>query len=73
MGSQGIRVNSIAPGFFESDMVEDLSEDQLATIVRRTPLKRLCTSEDVSLTADFLIASKAISGQIIAVDGGFTC
>ncbi len=73
VGPQGITVNSLAPGFFESDMVEHLHPAQRERIVRRTPMRSLATVDDLVRTVDFLLASKAITGQTIAVDGGFSC
>ncbi len=75
LGSKGIRVNAIAPGYVDTDMSADLSKKQLQQIIRRTPLAALATAEDVFLTADFLASnrSQSITGQIITIDGGLTC
>lgn len=75
LGSRNIRVNSVAPGYFESEMVSELSEAARARIVRRTPLARLAKAEDVADTVRFLLSSRAafITGQTIVVDGGLTC
>lgn len=75
LGSKGIRVNAIAPGYVDTDMSADLSKKQLQQIIRRTPLAALATTEDVFLTADFLASnrSQSITGQIITIDGGLTC
>ena len=75
MGKAGIRVNSIAPGYFESDMSSGLAESQRARIIRRTPLRRLGTIQDFVGVARFLISPDArfITGQTIVVDGGITC
>lgn len=72
-GSQNIRINTISPGFFESDMSEHLSDGQIDTIKRRTALKRLCTIDDLVKTVDFLISNNSITGQNIVVDSGFSC
>ena len=70
-----IDVNSIAPGYFESDMTSDISNNQLKKITKRTPLKRLANINDIVNAIDFFASSKSsfINGQVIAVDGGLTC
>lgn len=74
LGPRGIRVNAVAPGYFASDMVAGLAPDDVARITRRTPLGRLCTEADIaSLVLYLLCDGTAITGQTIAVDGGFTC
>jgi 3-oxoacyl-[acyl-carrier protein] reductase len=75
LGPRNIRVNSVAPGYFESDMVKGLTEDQKQRIVRRTPLGRLTSAEDVANAVYFLVSEQAafITGQILVVDGGITC
>ena len=76
MGSEGIRVNSVAPGYFESEMTKGLlSEAKTSRIVRRTPLRRLGISQDIVGLVRFLVSSDAsfITGQTIAVDGGLSC
>jgi 3-oxoacyl-[acyl-carrier protein] reductase len=74
-GPQGIRVNSVAPGYFESEMVSDLTPNQKARIVRRTPLGRLGESGDIVGVVRFLMSNDArfITGQTMVVDGGLTC
>jgi 3-oxoacyl-[acyl-carrier protein] reductase len=75
LGPRNIRVNSVAPGYFESDMVKGLTEEQKQRIVRRTPLGRLTSAEDVANAVYFLVSEQAafITGQILVVDGGITC
>jgi 3-oxoacyl-[acyl-carrier protein] reductase len=74
LGPKGIRVNSVAPGYFASDMVRDLGDETIARIARRTPLGRLCTEADIVKLVLFLIFEGTfVTGQTIAVDGGFTC
>jgi 3-oxoacyl-[acyl-carrier protein] reductase len=73
VGPQNIRVNAIAPGYFESAMVEHISPEQKATIVRRTPLRRLTSMEDLVGALEFLLSAPAITGQVLAVDGGYSC
>lgn len=74
VGSVGIRVNSIAPGFMETEMTSELTDQQKGRIIRQTPLGRLGTVEDVSSVVSFLLSeqSKFITGQTFVVDGGLT-
>lgn len=72
LGDRGITVNSVAPGFLETEMTHGLTPDQKQQIVRRTPAGRLGTSEDVAGLVTFLCSNAAefITGQTIIVDGG---
>jgi len=75
VGPKGIRVNSIAPGYFESDMTGELNDRQKAWIVRRTALRRLGHVDDLVGVVRFLVSPEAcfVTGQTIVVDGGLTC
>lgn len=70
----GITVNSIAPGYLETEMTHGLDDEQMAQIVRRTPLGRLGTPADVLPAIDFLLSegSAFMTGQVLVVDGGLT-
>ncbi|MBN1465641.1 SDR family oxidoreductase [candidate division KSB1 bacterium] len=72
----GIRVNAVAPWYTRTPMVEQLLSDRsyLNDIIRRTPLGRIAEPEEIAAVAAFLCmpASSYITGQCIAVDGGFT-
>jgi 3-oxoacyl-[acyl-carrier protein] reductase len=74
LGPMGIRVNSIAPGFMETEMTSELTDKQKARLVRQTPLSRLGTVDDVSSVVKFMLsdASSFVTGQTIVVDGGLT-
>lgn len=69
----GIRVNCIAPGCIETDMVKVLGEETRAMLVEETPIGRLGTPEDIAALVSFLASEKAsfITGQVITADGGF--
>ena len=72
LGGRGICVNAIAPGYLETDMSEGLSDSQRQQIVRRTPLGRLGTADDVVPWINFLLqpASRFVTGEVITIDGG---
>ena len=72
LGDRGITVNSVAPGFLETEMTHGLSPAQKDQIVRRTPAGRLGRSEDVAGVVKFLCSDAAefVTGQTIIVDGG---
>lgn len=72
MGSRGIRANAIAPGFIETAMTAALPDDVRAEWVKRIPLRRGGTVDDIANVATFLASdmSSYITGQVIQVDGG---
>lgn len=72
MGSRGIRANCIAPGFIETAMTASLPEDIRKEWIKRIPLRRGGTVDDIANVAVFLASdlSSYVSGQVIQVDGG---
>lgn len=72
LGSRGVTVNAVAPGYIKTDMTDALHEKVKKSIEDLLPLKRLGTPEDVAETVGFLASDKAayITGQVIHVDGG---
>ena len=72
LGSRGITVNAIAPGFIETEMTEGLSEELRAKMQERIPLGHMGTAENVADAAAFLASDQAsyITGQVLSVDGG---
>ena len=75
LGSRQIRVNSIAPGYLTTEMTHGLDDQQQNQIVKRTPLGRLGTPDDVLGSVLFLLspAAQFITGQVLVIDGGITC
>ena len=74
LGSRGITCNSIAPGFIETDMTEELSEEMKEQVIKSAPAGRLGTAEDIVGAVLFLTSDEAsyITGQTLTVDGGLT-
>lgn len=74
LGSRGIVVNSVAPGYLRTEMSHGLDEAQLGQIVRRTPAGRLGDPADIARVVQFLTdpANDYLTGQVIVVDGGLT-
>ncbi len=74
-GRRQITVNSVAPGFLETELSSGLEERQRQQIVKRTPLKRLGRVEDIVPVIRFLLSPEAsfVTGQTWTVDGGLTC
>ena len=72
LGSRGITVNAIAPGFIDTEMTSVLSEDVKKAMGEQIPLRRFGRPEDVAEAAVFLASDKAayITGQVLCVDGG---
>lgn len=73
LAPSGIRVNCVAPGCIETDMVRVLGEETRAMLVEETPLGRLGTPEDIAHAVAFFASEKAsfLTGQVLTADGGF--
>lgn len=74
LGAKSIRVNTIAPGFVETDMTAKIPRDIAAKQRERIVLKRFGKPEEIAAVAHFLTSDAAsyITGQTIVVDGGLT-
>jgi 3-oxoacyl-[acyl-carrier protein] reductase len=74
VGRMGINVNSVAPGFVDTDMTQGLKDEQRQQIARRSALRRLPDIDDVANAVEFLLGDKAknITGTVITVDAGNT-
>ena len=72
VGSRGITVNVVAPGFIDTDMTKELSENQRAKLLENIPLKALGQPEDIANAVLFLASDMGayISGETMHVNGG---
>lgn len=72
LGSKGIRVNAIAPGFIKTDMTDVLNDDIKAKMIESIPLKREGSPDEVADLVTFLASdnSQYITSQVINIDGG---
>lgn len=72
VGSRGITVNAVAPGFIKSDMTDVLSEGIKEEMLKRIPMNKFGSTENVAKAVAFLASrdSDYITGQVINVDGG---
>ena len=72
IGSRGITVNVVSPGFIDTDMTRELSEDQRSLLLKNIPLGKLGQSEDIANAVLFLASDMAtyISGETLHVNGG---
>ena len=73
LAPSGIRVNCVAPGVIDTDMVQVLGAETLRDLADQTPLGRLGTPEDVAWAVAFLASDRAsfLTGQVLGADGGF--
>ncbi len=72
VGSRGITVNAVAPGFIDTDMTRGLSPEQVAALTAQIPLQRLGNVIDISSSVVFLASEGAgyITGETLSVNGG---
>lgn len=70
VGSRGITVNSIAPGFIATDMTEQLPEAQKQLLIEQVPLAKLGQPDDIAEAALFLAKAGYITGETLHVNGG---
>ena len=72
VGSRGITVNCIAPGFIDTDMTRALNEQQTQALLGQIPLGRLGHADDIAAAAVFLAspAAEYITGSTLHVNGG---
>jgi 3-oxoacyl-[acyl-carrier protein] reductase len=72
VGSRGITVNAVAPGFIDTDMTRELSEEQRKGLVDNIPLQRLGQPQDIANAVVFLASAAGayITGETLHVNGG---
>ena len=72
LGSRGVRVNAVAPGFIETGMTAVLPEEIISALLERIPLQRRGSAAEVAEVVSFLLSDRAsyITGQVLGVNGG---
>ncbi len=72
VGSRGITVNAVAPGFIETDMTDELNEEQQKALISNIPLGRMGNVKDIAEAVKFLVSDNAayITGETIHINGG---
>ena len=71
IGPSNIRVNSIAPGYIDTDMNEKYSEEEIKQIKEETPLEKIGKPEDIAKCIEWLIEDDFTTGQVISINGGW--
>ena len=74
VGRMGVNVNSVAPGFVDTELTQGLTEEQRQQIARRSALKRFTQIDDVANAVEFLLGCKSnnITGTVMTIDAGST-
>lgn len=74
VGRKGINVNSVAPGFLDTEMTQALNEEERQRVARRSALHRLTDIDDVANAVEFLLGdrSRSITGTVLTIDAGNT-
>jgi len=72
LGPKGICVNAVAPGFIATEMVRSIPEKVIETMIKKVPLRRMGTPEEVANVYLFLASDEAsyVNGTVLSVDGG---
>ena len=72
VGIMGVRVNAVAPGAVDTDMMRVYSAEEIASVERDIPLGRLASPDEIAAAVLFLLDNGYVTGQTLTVDGGFT-
>lgn len=71
LGSSNIRVNSIAPGFIDTDMNKKYKTSEINDIKNETPLQKIGRPEDIAKCVNWLVEDEFTTGQVISINGGW--
>ncbi len=71
LAPSGIRVNAVAPGVIDTDMVQVLGQETLDMLTQEIPLGRLGKPEEIARAVLYLAGAEYVTGQVLHVDGGF--
>ena len=71
LGPSNIRVNSIAPGYIDTDMNKQYTEEDMNQVKEETPLERIGKPEDIAKCAMWLVEDTFTTGQVISINGGW--
>ena len=74
VASRGITVNAVSPGFIETDIIESVNKERLETMLKKVPVGRIGSTEEVASLVYFLSSEESsyITGQVIHINGGLT-
>jgi len=72
VGSYNVRVNAIAPGYIDTDMIQGIKEERKSELIKQIPLQRFGKAGEVAKMVSFVASDQAkyITGQVITIDGG---
>ena len=71
LGPSGIRVNSIAPGFIDTDMNKIYNKEEITQIKEEIPLQKIGETIDIAKCVKWLIEDEYTTGQVISINGGW--